>query len=194
MSAILSVLLFTAFAHAQAPSGDVKMNATTTNIVQRLIAKQKTVPALVGLSTGHFKDGLLHFERGRRLVPNERYEEQMIDWRAETRGRTQPNKMGMKRHAPRQPTKERVEWDEDGVSIWMEFATRKPVDPLTVRAAVDMPVPGFEAIALTWVASEYVAQLSDLQITMFFDGPMRAVAEQTAFGLLLRYQATHRAR
>ena len=187
-------MLVSAFAHAQAPTPDVEMNATTTNIVQRLIAQQKTVPALAGLSTAHFKDGSLHFERGRHLVPNEQYEKQMIDWRTERAGQTQPDKMGMKRHARTQPTKESVKWDEDGVSISMHFAIREPVDPLTVRAAIRMPVPGFEAIALHWVASEYVAQLSELQITMFFDGPMRAVTEQAVFDLLLYYQDKHMAR
>jgi hypothetical protein len=194
MSAVRSAVLVAAFAHAQAPAPDVKMNATPTNIVQRLIATQKTVPALAGLTTAHFKENLLQFERGRSRVPNQQYEEQMTAWRAKSEARTQPDKMRMKRHAPRRPTKDRIEWSEDGVSIWMEFAVREPVDPLVIRAAVHIPVQGYEAIALTWVANEYVAQLADLKITLFVDGPMRAVTEQAVFDLLLYYQDNHKAR
>lgn len=148
-------------------------------------------PPLLNLKAEHFQGHYVQYENGRREVPNDNYEIEHQAYIKEMRQREEEEVRGPKRKLRmlEPPSRTRTSWDEaEGISLWLSLNKASELDTCGMRAAVEIPVPHYEAIRLrTTGGSEYEARVGpfDVHIQVEGGGSVGAVRE-AIFDILMR--------
>ncbi len=172
--------------HSAAPASP--LTNQPDNVVHNLISLQGGLPQLKGLGSEHFSDGVLHFVKGHRTVPNPHYAEQLQAYQAaQARRDATESTHRIKQSAAALPQQELTEWDANGVAISMRFTPgpRGSIQP--VRAAMSLPIVGYEAIDLTDTAGEFSAWIPGYRVDLSVDGPTAQAVQTAIFDTLLQH-------
>ena len=168
------------------------MPVCPAQILTDVIALKSQFPQLAGMNQAHIDELSLRYAHGQRWVPNESYDAELAAWRAEETRRAVEDEDGnrRKRHLNAPPSKQRIAWDDDGISLYLSLI-EEPMAHAEVGAAVTFPIPGYETIALESAYGRYRARLPGCRVDLELDGPRHVAALRTAVFDLLRLHAAH---